>query len=275
MPARGYTIMVHRDGALDSRQLHVKGWLARTVLIAGSTFVILLIVAAVLYGPTTVAALRTPFLEREIARLRTENTRVTELAQRLDEVEARYAHLRGMLGGNVGMPDVPPAAAGRAREERLYVAPPAVARAPQPVDTVTADTVSDVGPSIPHRWPLSVRSYRTRGLAVGDSGTERHTGLDLAVPVGSDVRASGGGTVKETATDSSYGLYVLLQHPDGYETMYGHLSRVVVAQGDSVRTGQVIGLSGNSGRSTAPHLHFEIRRGGQSVNPLSLVREGN
>ena len=67
---------------------------------------------------------------------------------------------------------------------------------------------------------------------------------------------------------------MLLEHPQGYESMYGHLSRVIVAPGDSVRAGQVIGLSGNSGRSTAPHLHFEIRRGGQSIDPLTLVREG-
>jgi murein DD-endopeptidase MepM/ murein hydrolase activator NlpD len=70
-------------------------------------------------------------------------------------------------------------------------------------------------------------------------------------------------------------LFVLLTHGDGYETMYGHLSRVLVARGDRVRVGQVIALSGNSGRSTAPHLHFEVRRRGRSVDPLSLVREGN
>jgi murein DD-endopeptidase MepM/ murein hydrolase activator NlpD len=149
------------------------------------------------------------------------------------------------------------------------VAPAILARAPNEGDSAAAD-----GPSLPTRWPLTVRSYRTRGLAFGDPATERHTGLDLAVPVGSDVRASGGGRVKQTGTDSAYGEFVLLQHPGGYETMYGHLSRVVVQQGEMVRAGQVIGLSGSTGRSTAPHLHFEIRRGGQSVDPLTMVREG-
>jgi murein DD-endopeptidase MepM/ murein hydrolase activator NlpD len=79
--------------------------------------------------------------------------------------------------------------------------------------------------------------------------------------------------VRETGTDSAYGEYVLLAHPDGYETMYGHLSRVLVSRGASVRGGQVIALSGNTGRSTAPHLHFEVRRHGRSVDPLSVVRE--
>jgi murein DD-endopeptidase MepM/ murein hydrolase activator NlpD len=94
------------------------------------------------------------------------------------------------------------------------------------------------------------------------------------VPVGSDVRATGGGVVREIGQDSAYGLYVLIQHPQGYQSMYGHLSRILVARNDAVRAGQVIALSGNTGHSTAPHLHFEIRRGGQSLDPLTLVREG-
>ena len=269
--SRGYMIMLHRDGALESRQLRVAGWAARLALIAGSTFVIGLILVAALYGPTVRAAARTPFLDREVARLKVENARVSVLARRLDEVEARYAQLRGMLGPNVGLPETPPpgAATRSPAEERLYVAPAILARLPAPGDSAASD-----GPSLPNRWPLSVRSYRTRGLAIGDPATERHAGLDLAVPVGSDVRAAGGGLVKLMGTDSAYGEFVLLQHPGGYETMYGHLSRVVVQQGAMVRSGQVIGLSGSTGRSTAPHLHFEIRRGGQSVDPLTMVREG-
>jgi len=70
-------------------------------------------------------------------------------------------------------------------------------------------------------------------------------------------------------------LYVLLRHPGSYETMYGHASRLLVREGDVVAAGQVIALSGNSGRSTAPHLHFEIRRDGRSIDPLTVLREGN
>jgi len=274
MGSRGFTIMVHRDGGLASRQWRVAGWAARLALVTGSIFVIGLLLVAVFYGPTVRAAARTPLLDREVARLTAENARVAVLARRLDEVEARYAQLRGMLAPTVGLPETPPAGGGAAAragaEDRLYVAPAIVARAPATGDSA----VPDDGPTLPARWPLTVRSFRTRGLAFGDPATERHTGLDLAVPVGSDVRASGGGRVKQTGSDSAFGAYVLLVHPGGYETMYGHLSRVVVQQGALVRAGQVIGLSGNTGRSTAPHLHFEIRRGGQSVDPLTMVREG-
>ncbi len=267
-----YTILVHRDGVLASRHLRVPLWVVRALVVAGALGALGVLAVAVLFGPILRAAARVPALEREVRALRADNARVAELAQRLDEAEARYAHLRGMLGGGVTIPDLrtdsavtfPPG------DEPLYVAPPILARAPR-VDTANP---TPGGPSIPRRWPLVVGSYRTRGLAEGDPSVESHAGLDLAVPVGSEVRASGGGLVRDTGVDSAYGEFVLLAHPEGYETMYGHLSRVLVTRGASVGAGQLIALSGNSGRSTAPHLHFEVRRNGRSVDPTSLVREG-
>lgn len=269
MRGDGYTIIVHQNSALASRQLHVPGWLARALLITGIAVAVAVVAIVVAYGPILAAALRAPFLERRVAQLTRENARVDELAAALSEAEARYAHLRGMLGARM-----PPASgdAGQyaAGEQRLYIAPPILARAPAP----TTGAEEAEGPSLPHRWPLSVPSYRTRGMVAGTPNEELHPGVDLAVPEGSDVRAAGGGIVEAAGNDSSYGLYVLLRHPAGYETMYGHLSRVLVSRGDDVRAGQVIALSGNTGRSTAPHLHFEIRHNGRSIDPSSMVREG-
>ena len=104
---------------------------------------------------------------------------------------------------------------------------------------------------------------------------EAHPGIDIAVAVGSLVRASGGATVRETGQDPEYGFFVLLDHPEEYQTMYGHLSRIIVTVGATVAPWEVIGLSGNSGRSTAPHLHFEIRQHGVSLDPLTMVKEGS
>jgi murein DD-endopeptidase MepM/ murein hydrolase activator NlpD len=265
----GYTVIVHKNGALASHQFGVPGWLARAAAIAGIAILVGVVVLVVSYGPILAAAARTPLLERRVAQLTRENARVGELATALNEAEARYAHLRGMLGARV------PATSGMvdqfaAGEERLYVAPPIVARAP----AAAAGTEEGEGPSIPHRWPLSAASYRTRGMVSDVPSEEQHPGIDLAVPEGSDVRASGGGGVEAAGDDPAYGLFVLLRHPAGYETMYGHLSRILVSRGEDIRAGQVIALSGNTGRSTAPHLHFEVRRNGHSIDPLSLVREG-
>ena len=269
MTRQGYTVMVHRDGALSSRQWRVSLLWARAIVTTAAALALALLLLAVLYGPTVSAAAKVPWLSRENARLRTENARVTELARRLDEAEARYEHLRSMLGADVPIPDLPEDWSARVGETRLYVAPPMLARAPS-----APPEVEEEGLSLPRRWPLAVPSYRTRGLVQGDPSAESHAGLDLAVPVGSDVHAAGGAVVRQIGIDTAYGQFVLLAHADGYESMYGHLSRILVTRNAVVRSGQVIGLSGNTGRSSAPHLHFEIRRNGRSIDPLTLVREG-
>ncbi len=261
--------MVHRDGSVTSRQFRIPLWLARTLAIAAIVVLVATLLIVVAYGPILAAAAREPLLARQVARLTVENRRVAELARALDDAEARYAQLRGMLGAEMGSPPAD-SAGSNVPGERLYVAPPLLARAP--AQTVAA--APPTGPSLPSVWPLTVPSYRTRGMVGSDSAQETHPGIDLAVPVGSEVRASGGGVVREAGQDSAYGLYVLIQHPQGYQTMYGHLSRLLVSRNEAVRPGQVIALSGNTGRSTAPHLHFEIRRGGRSVDPLTMVREG-
>ena len=118
--------------------------------------------------------------------------------------------------------------------------------------------------------PLWTNRYDGTGTS-----DEAHPGIDIAVAVGSIVRASGGGTVHQLGEDPEYGFFVLLDHLDDYQTMYGHLSRILVEPGASVAPGQVIGLSGTSGRSTAPHLHFEIRQKGVSLDPRTMVKEGS
>lgn len=268
--ADGYTVIVQKNGALASRQFQVRSWVVRAVTIAAIALVIVVVALVATYGPILVAAARAPLLQRRVEQLTRENARVAELARALNDAEARYAHLRGMLGARVPPPrqEADQPAGG---DQQLYVAPPIPARAPA---VATGARREGDGPSIPHRWPLSVPSFRTRGMVSDSVSEEPHPGIDLAVPEGSEVRAAGGGTVEATGNDSAYGLYVLLRHPAGYETMYGHLSRVLVSQGDSVKAGQVIALSGNTGRSTAPHLHFEVRHNGHSIDPLSMVREG-
>ena len=275
MESRGVTVMVHRDGSLRSREFRVPLWVVRGTVAAAAVLVVLALVVVVTYGPILAAAARAPLLERQVAQLTTENRRVVELERALDEAETRYAQIRGMLGAQIGTP--PKASRGSAEtpaaDDRLYVAPPVLARAPSG-PTESAAVTGAGGPSVPHLWPLTVPSYRTRGMVGADSPQEEHPGIDLAVPVGSDVRASGGGVVRQVGEDPAYGLFVLIQHPSGYQTMYGHLSRVLVQRNDMVREGQVVALSGSTGRSTAPHLHFEIRLQGRSLDPTTLVREG-
>jgi murein DD-endopeptidase MepM/ murein hydrolase activator NlpD len=187
---------------------------------------------------------------------------VRQLSAALDSVESRYAQVRQMIGGDIVRD---PLTLG----EALPVAPSVRAR------VADAPRGPSVGLSVPRRWPLDEPGYITRGQVGTGTSDEAHPGLDIAVAVGSIVRASGGGTVRQLGEDPEYGSFVLLDHPDNYQTMYGHLSRILVEPGASVAPGQVIGLSGNTGRSTAPHLHFEIRQKGVSVDPRTMIKEGN
>ena len=96
-----------------------------------------------------------------------------------------------------------------------------------------------------------------------------HRAIDWATPTGTAIWASSGGTVSVAGWQSGYGYVVYINHPDGNQTRYGHLSKILVSTGQKVKQGQKIALSGNTGRSTGPHLHFELRVNGNPVNPYN------
>lgn len=96
-----------------------------------------------------------------------------------------------------------------------------------------------------------------------------HQGVDYTVPTGSRVFATADGKVKEIKTrKTTSGRYILIDHGGGYETQYSHLSRIDVKKGQKVRRGDIIGLTGNSGLSLSPHLHYEVRFNGMRVDPI-------
>ena len=99
-----------------------------------------------------------------------------------------------------------------------------------------------------------------------------HKGIDWAVPKGTAVRASCGGTVVSAGWSGGYGNCITIRHPDGKQTRYGHLSKILVSAGQKVDQGQKIALSGNTGRSTGPPVHFEILVNGTQVNPLKYLQ---
>ncbi|SDL94634.1 M23 family metallopeptidase [Halarsenatibacter silvermanii] len=100
-----------------------------------------------------------------------------------------------------------------------------------------------------------------------------HDGKDYAVPQGTPVKAAGGGRVVHVSYTGGYGKTIIIEHQDGIKTLYGHLSSYRVRRGQRVNRGQIIGESGNTGRSTGPHLHFEVRVNGRPVNPANYLRD--
>jgi murein DD-endopeptidase MepM/ murein hydrolase activator NlpD len=259
--SRSVTVLIQRDGTTKTKSYRVRLWVVRLGAWLVALGVVFLLLLVALYGPAFRAAARVPGMERELARLKAENAKVRDLSAALDSAESRYAQVRQMMGGEIVRDPL-------TITSSLPVAPPIKAR------LVSAPAGLGQGLGVPRFWPLDETGYITRGQVKAGGRDEAHPGIDIAVSVGSLVRASGGATVRQAGEDPEYGLFVLLEHPDEYQTMYGHLSRIIVTAGGTVAPGEVIGLSGNSGRSTAPHLHFEIRQRGVSLDPQTMVKEG-
>jgi murein DD-endopeptidase MepM/ murein hydrolase activator NlpD len=102
-----------------------------------------------------------------------------------------------------------------------------------------------------------------------------HTGMDFSAPTGTPIYATGDGVISNDQGANKvgghgYGRYVVIDHGYGYQTLYGHMSKIAVRSGQNIKRGDVIGYVGNSGASTAPHLHYEIIKNGEKINPINF-----
>lgn len=123
------------------------------------------------------------------------------------------------------------------------------------------------------RWPLRGRvssGYGRRDISVG--GNTFHGGVDLAAATGTAVGAAGAGVVSRAGWAGAYGYVVYIDHPGGAQTRYGHLSQILTNVGAVLEQGDTLGLVGSTGASTGPHLHFELRFHGRTVDPLGYLQ---
>ena len=164
-----------------------------------------------------------------------------------------------------------------ANAENLVLPPTATVEARRAQRLMSDDPLLDrrlaaVVPFMP-QWPTN-GTITTYFGDLGPLSPRGHTGLDIAGPEGTPIRAvESGEVIKATFSDDGYGGLVIVAHPSGYETWYAHLSTIQVARGQHVTRGWSIGLRGSTGLSTGPHLHFEVRENGQLLNPLAFLKE--
>jgi murein DD-endopeptidase MepM/ murein hydrolase activator NlpD len=127
--------------------------------------------------------------------------------------------------------------------------------------------------ALPSRWPVrgGVNSEFGNRLSPWTRVTEFHSGLDINAQPRTPVRAPAGGTVTFAGGQQEYGITIILDHGQDVRSIYGHLSQVAVKHGERVERGQLIGYTGNTGRSSGPHLHYEILVKGRSVNPRAYL----
>lgn len=250
---RGVTILVLEDDGRATRTFRISrskiAWLKVGAWFAAGVVLVLVVG----WGYLFLRALRVGVLEDQVAQLTARETQVQELAQTLEEVEAEYERLRSLFGPE-----------GTSSAGALWLPPSRGASAVGASET-------EPNPDAPTRWPLTTPGFLTQTLLEG--ATAQHPGIDIAVPTGAYVRAAGAGVVVERSEDPVYGQVLVLEHSGGYRTRYAHNSVILADTGMAVRAGEVIALSGSSGRSTAPHLHFEILQEGAPIDPLTLVNQ--
>jgi len=270
---RLYAFIVARTNRSRARIRRVsihKRWLKASALMAAAV-----LCAAVygLYGLTqSVNRMR---IEEENNRLRLENERQRQQLQKLENRVEAIEDKADRLSEEAGVADeaVEGAAPRGAGGPFLSLDAAAVieARAAQLEENLQFfEAALRERARIPSIWPVegeATDAFGVRGNPFGGGSSEYHSGKDISAPKGTPVVAPADGTVVQAGWQSGYGNLVTLDHGNGLTTRYGHLSKVEVVAGQEVTRGAQLGLVGSTGRSTGPHLHYEVRIGEVAVSP--------
>lgn len=245
-------MLVIPDDETDPRRIRLPVWLFRTVLVFIGLALIVPIIYIALYYDILAKAADAGRLSEENEALRRYQYKVQILEKSLLDTRQLMAEIAAMAGLDSLLlseiygedPDVQSSSGQGRRASISRTLPP-------------TSPIPDGLPAI---------GWISRGFS--DTPGKKHTGVDLAIPEGSPVYSTAFGTVTFAGWDEAYGKMVIVQNGDSMETVYGHNSELLVQKGDTIFAGQRIALSGNTGQSSAPHLHYEIRINGKEVNPM-------
>lgn len=247
------SLIVVPDGGRESRTYRISYRKLRMLASVAVVAVVMLTAVVGSWWYFAARSTRVNELEVRIASMEGDQERLRTLSDELAGLEQQYGRIRALFGTDTAV------------ASDLWLPPSALARGGR---TAAPGAVEDGRPT---SWPLTERGFVTQTVMEGDIG--EHSGIDIAVPTDAYVRAAGPGTVVDVGQDRVYGRFVLVDHGEGYRSLYAHASTTFVERGQRVRRNEVIALTGSTGRSTAPHLHFEILMNGEPVDPLTLVHQ--
>lgn len=259
MSGKYITFLVVPDDENEPRRFRLPLWLYRVLF----AFLILVILAPILYiaiyYEVLAKAAEADRLAEENESLRRYQYKVQILEQSLLETRQLMADIAAIAGlDSVLLAD-------------LYIESDTIST---PDRKPRLKSISrTLPPTSPIPDGLPATGWISRGFS--DIPGKKHHGVDLALPEGTPVYSTAFGVVKFTGFDEIFGQTVILQNGDSIETVYGHNSKLLVREGDTVFAGQRIALSGNTGISSAPHLHYEIRVNEKAVNPMKYFIHEN
>jgi hypothetical protein len=257
-------IIVPHDNA-KTLNLRFSYRLLYTFSVCLAVLVIAILVFVFTYGRVVMTAQKAVRLGWENQKLKHQAAQIDSLKLELLNLHAMSIQIKGMLGVDL------------TREDSLLVAnfsPSAkspAARSDETGEGVGATEQMRMLESMPAAWP--VRGYVTRGFFItgGEKSDNYHPGIDIAAARNTPIKAAGEGLVVTSAYDETYGHVVEVDHGYGLVTLYGHNDRNLVKVGDRVARGDPIAFLGSTGNSTAPHLHFEVRKNGIPVDPKEYL----
>ncbi len=246
-------LVVPNDDTDNPRRLSLPQWLYRGLLVFVALTLIAPIVYVAAYYEIVARAADAGRLAEENESLRRYQYKVQLLEQELMESRQLVEQITEMAGlDSLTMADVYGAGDSAVGDN--------------PVRMTSGNLSRTLPPSSPIPDGLPATGWITRGFS--DIPGKKHPGVDLAMSEGSAVYATAFGTVTFSGYDDEYGYMIVMHNNDSIETVFGHNSKNLVQAGDTVFAGQRIALSGNTGQSSAPHLHYEIRINGEAVNPI-------
>jgi murein DD-endopeptidase MepM/ murein hydrolase activator NlpD len=263
---KGFSLIVapHGTGAAVTFDLPANAGVMVLVLVA--VFLAGIAFVGITYTKLAFLAVQATKLRVENAELRKENGKIREIQAELARIESVKQQIEAWVGITESQTEGGGSASVGLRSTNDW---------PRRYTYAIMKPFYEGGASYSKGMLLPADGWISRSFSGGGEGKAAHPGIDIVAARGTPVRCALDGVVKSARWDDTYGNVVVVAHADSLQTVYGHNDRILVKEGDHVTKGQIIAVLGSTGRSTAPHLHFEVLKGDKPVDPgtyLDLTR---
>jgi murein DD-endopeptidase MepM/ murein hydrolase activator NlpD len=244
---KGYSVVITSTESGKTRNVFFSRRDVRLLTLLVCIVVVVVVGVIISYSRVYYSALQVEMLKRRNREIEQEFAKLEEIKENLEITERDRRKVQIMLG---------------------------IEKAPPPVEPEMEKTTSEYTNTIavePYKDENVPSLVPTRGQ-ISRNYSPEHEGIDIAAPLFAPVVAAASGAVSAAGWDSIFGNYVIVEHDANYTTFYGHLQTIEVKHGSHVSSGEVIGTVGSTGKSTSPHLHYEVRFRGRAVDPVGYVQ---